>query len=111
MKNSIIFVSAFSVVSLMMVSCASEPQTTTTATHQTRSATPMVFFRLPTQPGGIGYRDLQSGTAQGGGGRLGVLTTLLESAPLALVPALKDVDRRILGTLTKSARAKTTASI
>ena len=35
MKNSIIFVSAFSVVSIMMVSCASEPQTTTTATHHT----------------------------------------------------------------------------
>jgi hypothetical protein len=65
MKNSIIFVSAFSVVSIMMVSCASEPQATTTATHQTTVTTES--STLPKQPGGIGYRDLMQGTAQGGG--------------------------------------------
>jgi hypothetical protein len=55
MKNSIIFVSAFSVVSIMMVSCASGPQTTTTTPHQT-TVTSESSART-TQPGGIGYRD------------------------------------------------------
>ena len=65
MKNSIIFVSAFSVVSIMMVSCASEPQTTITATHQTtvtRESSP----RLTQAPGGTGYKDNQIGSGDWG---------------------------------------------
>jgi hypothetical protein len=56
MKNSIIFVSAFSVASIMMVSCASEPQTTTTATHQT-TVTRQSSPTLTQAPGGMGYMD------------------------------------------------------
>jgi hypothetical protein len=65
MKNSIIFVSAFSVVSIMMVSCASEPQTTTTATHQTtvtRDSSP----HLTQAPGGNGYHDNSAGRGDWG---------------------------------------------
>ena len=65
MKNSIIFVSAFSVVSIMMVSCASEPQTTTTATHHTtviRQSSPT----LTQAPGGKGYRDNNIGSGDWG---------------------------------------------
>jgi hypothetical protein len=66
MKNSIIFVSAFSVVSIMMVSCASEPQTTTTATHQTTTtAATTADHRLPNQP--TGYGDIGAGGAHLGG--------------------------------------------
>ena len=64
MKNSIIFVSAFSVVSIMMVSCASEPQTTTTATHQTTVTTES--STRPMQPGGIGYQDNRPGSGDWG---------------------------------------------
>jgi hypothetical protein len=65
MKNSIIFVSAFSVVSIMMVSCASEPQTTTTATHHTtvtRESSPT----LTQAPGGNGYHDNNIGSGDWG---------------------------------------------
>jgi hypothetical protein len=59
MKNLIIFVSAFSVVSIMMVSCASGPQTTTTTPHQTTVTTESLARTMPSTlpPGGIGYRD------------------------------------------------------
>src|SRR5262245_306324 len=59
MKNSIIFVSAFSVVSIMMVSCASGPQMTTTTPHQTTVTTESSARTMPRTmpPGGIGYWD------------------------------------------------------
>jgi len=60
MKNSIILVSAFSVVSIMMVPCASEPQTTTTTPHQTTTtAATTADHGVPSQP--IGYRDIGAG--------------------------------------------------
>ena len=69
MKNSIIFVSAFSVVSIMMVSCASRPQTTTTTPHQTtvttESSARTMHRSMP--PGGLGYRDNNIGSGDWGG--------------------------------------------
>jgi hypothetical protein len=65
MKNSIIFVSAFSVVSIMMVSCASGPQTTTTTPHQTTMTRESSVRSMP--PGGIGYWDNNIGSGDWGG--------------------------------------------
>jgi hypothetical protein len=64
MKNSIIFVSAFSVVSIMMVSCASGPQTTTTTPHQT-TVTTGSSARMQA-PGGMGYHDNNIGSGDWG---------------------------------------------
>ena len=63
MKNSIIFVSAFSVVSIMMVSCASGPQTTTTTPHQTTVTTES--SARTTQPGGSVTGTTTSGEGLG----------------------------------------------
>src|SRR4029453_12009292 len=68
MKNSIIFVSAFSVVSIMMVSCASGPQMTTTTPHQTTVTTKSSARTMPStlRPGGIGYWDNNIGSGDWG---------------------------------------------
>jgi hypothetical protein len=49
LRFTIIRVSALSVVAMMLISCASELQTTTTTTRQTTDAS----SRLPTQPMGL----------------------------------------------------------
>jgi hypothetical protein len=57
--------SALSVFVLMLVSCASSPEATTTATHQTtvtRESSP----RLTQAPGGTGYMDNNIGSGDWG---------------------------------------------
>ena len=46
MKKAIIFGSVFSVLALMLVSCASEPEATTTTTRQTTVTTPVAAADL-----------------------------------------------------------------
>ena len=62
MKKSIVLVSVLSIVAMVLVSCASEPQTTTTATRQTTTTT-TAHHQVPNQP--LGYRDnnMQAGGA------------------------------------------------
>ena len=62
MKKSIVLVSVLSIVAMVLVSCASEPQTTTTATRQTTTTT-TAHHQVPNQP--LGYRDnnMQTGGA------------------------------------------------
>ena len=61
MKKSIVLVSVLSIVAMVLVSCASEPQTTTTATRQTTTTT--AHHQVPNQS--LGYRDnnMQTGGA------------------------------------------------
>jgi hypothetical protein len=62
MKKSIVLVSVLSIVAMVLVSCASEPQTTTTTTRQTTTTT-TAHHQVPNQP--LGYRDnnMQTGGA------------------------------------------------
>ena len=62
MKKSIVLVSVLSIVAMVLVSCASEPQTTTTATRQTTTTT-TAHHQVPNQS--LGYRDnnMQTGGA------------------------------------------------
>ena len=62
MKKSIVLVSVLSIVAMVLVSCASEPQTTTTATRQTTTTT-TAYHQPSNQP--LGYRDnnMQTGEA------------------------------------------------
>jgi hypothetical protein len=48
MKKSIILISALSVLGLMVISCSSEPETTTTTTRQTTVSTQVPPSTPPT---------------------------------------------------------------
>ena len=60
MKKSIVLVSVLSIVAMVLVSCASEPQTT--ATRQTTTTT-TAHHQVPNQPPGYRDNNMQTGGA------------------------------------------------